>query len=166
MNAPQSGQSNPRGEGRNQRSDANHHARLSSNKEVRDAVGWQQLLQACVHYLVRNGSVLARHEVKFMEKEIAKMAMAYRKALLYTASAAGFLVCGIFLFLNALVYILSVKMATWNAYLLVGAVSFLFGFISSGLAKNSVRKDSTRTNGIFSSMHETRAGNSFHTERV
>lgn len=166
MNATQGDHSNPRAEPRNQRLDADNHARVSSNKEVRDAAGWQQLLQACVHYLMRNGSVLARHEVKFIEKEIAKMAMAYRKGLLYTASAAGFLVCGIFLLLSALVFILSVRMSTWNACLVVGAASFLLCFVSSGLAKNSVRKDSTRTNGILSSMHETRSGNSFHTERV
>lgn len=166
MNAArQNGASKPRTEFRGHTSPSSISERTDSAVGTR-AMGWGQVLRASVQYLLRNGSILAHHEVQYAEQQLATMAVHYRKAALLTAAAAGLVVCGIVLFLFALVFMLATRFETWLACLLVGTLAWMLGFVCYGIAKNTILADFQPTAAFLSSLHTTKTEKSVHTPRV
>ena len=150
------------------RSKGVHSAGHSDGESSRAAAreGWFLVFRASLQHLMRHGSALAHDEVKYVERELAKVAMQYRKAAILSASAAGFVVCGIALVLAALVAGLAARMETWLACLLVGALAFLCGSMMYRLASFSVRSHSSQIAGFLSPRYRTGVGNSFHKKQM
>lgn len=120
-------------------SDCAHHFRSSRRRN--GSVAWNRVLMASFQHVMQSGVTLAHHEIRFAQKELARMATHYRMAAMYTVAAAALMVCGFFLLLSSLVFALNTWLDTWLACLVVGVFAWMLGIFLYGIGKDAMALD-------------------------